>query len=58
MIDRLFGEVYGLAYEFGMMLTILSNGSPAVEPKNPRSPHVATAVSDHAERLRRHRRKL
>jgi MoaA/NifB/PqqE/SkfB family radical SAM enzyme len=27
MIDRLFAEVYGLAYQLGMMLTILSNGS-------------------------------
>ncbi|MFG1879593.1 radical SAM protein [Sphaerisporangium sp. NPDC049003] len=32
MIDRLFPEVYGLAYELGMMLTILSNGSRLANP--------------------------
>ncbi|MBA9001576.1 radical SAM protein [Thermomonospora cellulosilytica] len=33
MIDRLFPEVYGLAYELGMMLSILSNGSRLSNPK-------------------------
>jgi MoaA/NifB/PqqE/SkfB family radical SAM enzyme len=33
MIDRLFTQVYGLAYELGMMLTILSNGSRLSNPK-------------------------
>ncbi|MDP9863915.1 MULTISPECIES: radical SAM protein [Streptosporangium] len=33
MIDKLFPEVYGLAYELGMMLTILSNGSRLANPK-------------------------
>ncbi|MFC7642648.1 radical SAM protein [Streptosporangium lutulentum] len=33
MIDKLFPEVYGLAYKLGMMLTILSNGSRLASPK-------------------------
>ncbi len=33
MIDRLFTQVYDLAYELGMMLTILSNGSRLSNPK-------------------------
>jgi MoaA/NifB/PqqE/SkfB family radical SAM enzyme len=33
MIDRLFSQVYGLAYELGMVLTILSNGSRLSNPK-------------------------
>jgi organic radical activating enzyme len=33
MIDRLFAQVYSLAYELGMMLTILSNGSRLSNPK-------------------------
>lgn len=33
MIDRLFTQVYSLAYELGMMLTILSNGSRLSNPK-------------------------
>ncbi|KWW98535.1 Radical SAM domain protein [Carbonactinospora thermoautotrophica] len=33
LIDRLFPEVYGLAYELGMMLTISSNGSRLHDPK-------------------------
>jgi MoaA/NifB/PqqE/SkfB family radical SAM enzyme len=32
MIDRLFPEVYGRAYELGMMLTILTNGSRLWRP--------------------------
>src|SRR5918992_391461 len=33
MIDRLFAEVYGRAYELGMMLTLLSNGSRLFNPR-------------------------
>ncbi len=33
MIDRLFAQVYDLAYELGMMLSILSNGSRLSNPK-------------------------
>ncbi|MGH8903965.1 MAG: radical SAM protein [Egibacteraceae bacterium] len=33
MIDRLFVEVYGLAYQLGMMLSVLSNGSRLSNPK-------------------------
>ncbi|WP_433189759.1 radical SAM protein [Actinoallomurus sp. CA-150999] len=33
MIDRLFREVYQRAYELGMMLTLLSNGSRLFNPK-------------------------
>ncbi|WP_043629870.1 radical SAM protein [Nonomuraea candida] len=32
-IDRLFVETYGLAYEMGMMLSLLSNGSKLHDPK-------------------------
>lgn len=32
-IDRLFGETYYLAYELGMMISILSNGSKLHDPK-------------------------
>ncbi len=47
MIDRLFPEVYGLAYDLGMMLTILSNGSRLASPKvlellTARRPHDIT----------------
>ncbi|MGH3941216.1 MAG: radical SAM protein [Pseudonocardiaceae bacterium] len=47
MIDRLFPEVYGLAYDLGMMLTILSNGSRLWNPKildllTSRRPHRIT----------------
>lgn len=47
MIDRLFAEVYGLAYDLGMMLTILSNGSRLWNPKildllTSRPPHRIT----------------
>jgi MoaA/NifB/PqqE/SkfB family radical SAM enzyme len=47
MIDRLFTEVYGRAYELGMMLTILSNGSRLFSPKvldllTSRRPHRIT----------------
>ncbi len=47
MIDRLFPEVYGLAYDLGMMLTILSNGSRLWNPKildllTSRPPHRIT----------------
>ena len=47
MIDRLFPDVYGLAYELGMMLTILSNGSRLSNPKildllTSRHPHRIT----------------
>jgi MoaA/NifB/PqqE/SkfB family radical SAM enzyme len=47
MIDRLFAEVYGRAYELGMMLTILSNGSRLFHPKildllTARRPHRIT----------------
>ena len=33
LIDRLFTEVYGLAYELGMMISISSNGSRLANPK-------------------------
>lgn len=33
MIDRFFTQVYSLAYDLGMMLTILSNGSRLSNPK-------------------------
>jgi MoaA/NifB/PqqE/SkfB family radical SAM enzyme len=33
MIDKLFPSVYGTAYELGMMLTILTNGSRLANPK-------------------------
>jgi MoaA/NifB/PqqE/SkfB family radical SAM enzyme len=47
MIDTLFPEVYGLAYELGMMLTILTNGSRLANPKilellTTRRPHDIT----------------
>jgi MoaA/NifB/PqqE/SkfB family radical SAM enzyme len=47
MIDRLFADVYGRAYELGMMLTILSNGSRLFSPKvldllTSRRPHRIT----------------
>ncbi|PRX66083.1 MoaA/NifB/PqqE/SkfB family radical SAM enzyme [Nonomuraea fuscirosea] len=32
-IDKLFGETYSLAYDLGMMISILSNGSKLHEPK-------------------------
>jgi len=32
LVDRLFGEVYGLAYELGMMLSVSSNGSRLSNP--------------------------
>ncbi|MEV0227967.1 radical SAM protein [Nonomuraea sp. NPDC050786] len=46
-IDKLFLETYGLAYEMGMMLSILSNGSKLHEPKvldllTSRRPHEIT----------------
>ncbi len=47
MIDRLFTQVYTLAYDLGMMLTILSNGSRLSNPKvldllTSRRPHRIT----------------
>jgi uncharacterized Fe-S cluster-containing radical SAM superfamily protein len=33
MIDKLFPDVYGLAYQLGMMLTILTNGSRLANPR-------------------------
>ncbi|MGH3694556.1 MAG: radical SAM protein [Pseudonocardiaceae bacterium] len=47
MIDRLFTQVYALAYDLGMMLTILSNGSRLSNPKvldllTSRRPHRIT----------------
>jgi molybdenum cofactor biosynthesis enzyme MoaA len=34
VIDRLFPEVYSLAFELGMTLTSLSNGSRLANPKS------------------------
>lgn len=47
MIDRLFTQVYTVAYDLGMMLTILSNGSRLSNPKildlfTSRRPHRIT----------------
>lgn len=47
MIDRLFTQVYTVAYDLGMMLTILSNGSRLANPKildllTSRRPHRIT----------------
>ncbi|HEU0088808.1 MAG TPA: radical SAM protein [Pseudonocardiaceae bacterium] len=47
MIDRMFTQVYSLAYDLGMMLTILSNGSRLSNPKildllTSRRPHRIT----------------
>ncbi|CAI7977516.1 MoaA/NifB/PqqE/SkfB family radical SAM enzyme [Frankia sp. Hr75.2] len=47
MIDRFFPEVYGLAYDLGMMLDILTNGSRLANPRvlellTARPPHRVT----------------
>ncbi|WP_291413830.1 radical SAM protein [Actinophytocola sp.] len=51
-IDPLFNEVYMLAWDLGMMITVLSNGSRL---HNPRILEVLVAppVPDHVERVRR-----